>query len=60
MEKSQFVRVLDVVAIGPLIIAAGRRSTVSPNMRALLMVTGVATILYNGANFLANEKATRL
>lgn len=55
-DKSQYVRVLDVVAIGPLMIAAGRKNGLPANMRALLVMTGVATILYNGANFIANER----
>lgn len=61
-EKTQAIRLIDVFAIGPLIIYAGAKSgtKLSQPVRAALIATGVATIGYNGRNYLINEKAKRL
>lgn len=53
----QPIRWLDVVFIGPLIIYAGVKGDFRPWIKTALVVTGVATIVYNGANYLENEKA---
>ena len=57
-EKAQLIRILDVVGIGPLMIYAGTKakSELSPTVRAALIVTGVATIGYNGMNYILNEE----
>ncbi len=58
--KAQGIRVLDVVLIGPAIIAGAallpEKHTV---LRSTLLVVGVGTIIYNGLNFLiiANDEA---
>ena len=57
-EKAQLIRILDVVGIGPLMIYAGAKakSELSTPVRAALIVTGVATIGYNGMNYILNEE----
>lgn len=53
--KSQAVRLVDVVALGPFMVWAGMRSSSGalPELaRGLLVVAGVATIVYNGRNYL--------
>ena len=61
-EKTQLIRLLDVFGIGPLMIYAGYKADeqLSKTVRAALIVTGVATIGYNGRNFLLNEEEKRL
>jgi len=55
--KTQAIRVLDVVAIGPAMIWAGYKgTTLHPGLRAFLGITGVLTILYNGQNFLEQRR----
>lgn len=55
--KAQEIRLLDVFAIGPLMIYAGHKSQdLSPLIKNSLMLTGVATILYNGHNYLKVRK----
>ena len=48
----QLVRVADVLAVGPLLIFAGTL-TKDPVLRAAFVATGVATILFNGLNYMA-------
>lgn len=48
----QLVRVADVLFVGPLLIFAGTR-TKDPVLRAAFVATGVATIIFNGLNYLA-------
>ena len=57
-ELTQKIRLLDVFGIGPLMIYAGAKakSELSTPVRAGLIVAGVATIGYNGMNYLANEE----
>lgn len=46
----QLVRVADVVFVGPLLIFAGTL-TKNPILRAAFVATGIATIVFNGLNF---------
>ena len=56
--KSQPVRVLDVVLIGPMMIAGGRAwSKTRPWSGLVLSLLGVATIVYNAKNYLKIERA---
>ena len=52
--KAQIVRLVDVVLLGPFLIyyALASMDTFPPLQVALLFVSGVATILYNGYNYL--------
>lgn len=57
--KTQTIRVLDVFLIGPLMVAGGialgRRG--NPFWGILLGVSGVATVAYNGRNYLRVRRA---
>lgn len=50
--KAQPVRALDVVLIGPVMIAAALSSRPSMGIRAALLGFGLATIVYNLGNYL--------
>lgn len=53
MSKSQNIRLLDVFFIGPFIIYAGYKAKGLTELeRYILYGIGVATILYNGKNYL--------
>lgn len=55
--KSQTVRVLDVVLIGPLMVAGGvALYQRSPFFGALLGFFGVSTVIYNGCNWAVVRK----
>jgi len=56
--KSQHIRLLDVYLIGPLMIAGGARSRLGNPWATLLVVSGVLTMLYNGANYLKERNAS--
>lgn len=58
VSKSQKVRVLDVVLLGPATVAAGLyRGPLPPAARGALVLYGVTTIAYNLQNYLATRKA---
>jgi hypothetical protein len=57
IEKSQSVRLFDVLIFGPAMIAIGTRRGLTQAERAFLLAGGLLTIVYNGANWLANERA---
>ena len=50
--KAQGVRLLDVWALGPIMIYAGARCA-GAGLRTTLTAAGAATIAYNGRNYLA-------
>jgi hypothetical protein len=51
--KAQVVRLLDVFALGPLMVSVATRAEGIPDwQRIALLWTGIGTILYNAANFL--------
>jgi hypothetical protein len=54
--KSQIVRLIDVFVFGPTMIAIGARARLTENERAFLIVGGLLTIIYNGANYLAHSE----
>ena len=57
METIQRIRLLDVFVIGPVMLYAAFVSTkLEPVTRGILGVSGVLTVLYNGANFFTEEK----
>lgn len=57
--KTQGIRVLDVLAVGPLIITAGLSPQTDTAFRMALIFTGAATVTFNGRNFLAQQMAER-
>ncbi len=50
-NKTQLVRLLDVFVFGPLMIAAAAEQR-SKYFRTALLLVGLGTIVYNGANYL--------
>lgn len=59
--KAQPIRVLDVFVVGPAMVAGGsvlfRESRQERRaLGALLVVSGVLTVVYNGANWLKRER----
>ena len=58
--KSQRVRVLDVVVLGPLMMAGGAAwSKKRPLAGAILLLSGIGTVLYNARNWKRVRRATR-
>jgi hypothetical protein len=55
VSKSQGIRLVDVLFIGPLMIYAGSQRKLSPTLSNALIVIGIATIAYNGRNYLINR-----
>lgn len=53
---TQLIRLADVFFIGPVLIYASTFKTLPTYMRALLFVIGIATILYNGNNYIKTMK----
>ena len=55
--KAQQIRLLDVFVIGPvMVVAAQELAARHAALRAALSVFGVATILYNGRNYLIRRR----
>jgi hypothetical protein len=51
-DKSQTVRALDVLVVGPFMLYASQR--LRGPAGSLMLLLGVLTIAYNGANYLSN------
>ena len=59
-SKPQALRLWDVFFLGPFLIYLGYTSKSMHGLaRGGLVTTGALTILYNGRNYLLNEKAKR-
>lgn len=57
VQKGQTVRLWDVVAVGPAMITIAHQARHSPDwLRLFIGVAGVATILYNGSNWVTNNR----
>jgi hypothetical protein len=57
VRKTQAIRMVDVLVIGPAMIAAAwQLRSSSPALAMLLGVSGVGTVLYNWANHLEQER----
>jgi hypothetical protein len=54
-QKSQTVRVFDVLVLGPFMVYAASRLRMGKGARAFLAFAGVATVLYNARNYLLNR-----
>lgn len=56
VRKTQAIRMLDVILIGPAMVAAAwELRTSSPALSFILGVSGVGTVLYNFRNYLEQE-----
>lgn len=53
-EKTQVIRALDVVLLGPFMIYIASQDSVSEITGSVLAFAGAATISYNARNFKAN------
>ena len=57
MSKSQNIRLLDILFIGPFMIYfASKAKGINELERTIMCLLGGATILYNGKNYLKNKK----
>ena len=56
VSKSQYVRIIDVLFIGPVMIYAGTNKSLPGWVRVSLIGFGAATVIYNAKNFLENRK----
>lgn len=60
-SKGQAIRLLDVFAIGPTMIYVSIvAEKVNPLLRGFLLISGVATVLYNGRNYLKVQERTEV
>lgn len=57
--KTQFIRFLDVFAVGPMMIFAATEKEKTPLMRVGLVAVGLLTIIYNAQNFIITQKRQR-
>ncbi len=56
--KTQLVRIIDVIVLGPFLVYTGSKKSTLPNFfRAGLILSGVLTIGYNAKNYLAERRA---
>lgn len=55
-ERAQIIRVLDVMLLGPAMVYAGMGKDLPEGLKALMLLTGLGTILYNGYNLIENSK----
>ena len=56
ISKSQNIRLLDVFFIGPYMIYISKKAKGLSKLESFtLLVLGVATIFYNGKNYLSNK-----
>jgi hypothetical protein len=53
-QKSQKVRLIDVLLLGPFMIYAGSKLP-SRAMQAAMIMAGILTITYNANNYLKNK-----
>lgn len=53
--KTNFIRFLDVFAIGPMMIYSAVESK-NPVLRTGLVIVGLFTIVYNAQNFIESRK----
>jgi len=56
IQKSQSVRLLDVLVLGPFMIYVGYKSKLPAPARSIMMLSGIATIIYNYSNYVENQK----
>lgn len=59
-DKAQVVRLVDVLALGPLLSMLAVSGRWVPGARPLLAAAGAATITYNAVNYLRGQSAAPL
>jgi hypothetical protein len=56
-QKSQYIRLIDVLIIAPICVYAGLKSKDLPkSISYSLIAIGIATFYYNGKNYLINNQ----
>ena len=55
-QKSQNIRLADMFLIGPFLIYVGTKKELSQPIKLALIGIGIATIIYNGNNYLKNKQ----
>lgn len=55
-KQTQAIRLADVFIVGPVLIYASTFNSLPKPLRFMLFIIGLATILYNGNNYLKNRK----
>lgn len=55
IQKSQFIRLVDVFIIAPYLINLSLDKKLDKTNKNILMGLGLATLIYNGANYLKNK-----
>jgi len=59
VKKAQYVRLLDVGVFGPLMIYTALGKTPPPIVKNAMVLIGIGTIVYNGYNYLEQQKALK-
>lgn len=54
--KTQTIRLIDVFLLGPAMILRSREAGKSDAERIAWLVVGIATIVYNGANWIKAQR----
>ncbi len=57
--KSQGVRVIDVLALGPFMMWVSEQRTLPTWARLTLYISGALTVAYNAENYLAQRTSRR-
>lgn len=57
-QKSQLIRLIDVLLIGPVLIYSGFREQ-NVYLKAGLIIIGILTILYNAKNYIKNVNTNK-
>lgn len=57
-QKTQGARVLDMMVLGPAMVYAGLGKELPQTLKAVMLLTGIGTIIYNAYNY--HEKQRRL
>jgi len=56
VSKSQLVRLIDIFLLGPFMIWFGVIAIgISVTFKMIMVLFGIATVIYNGWNYLVNE-----
>ena len=53
--KTQLIRIADVAFVGPFMLYAAMRPKLTKSEKIILTSLGIATIIYNGLNYLKYE-----